>query len=324
MKSKALLIALIAALLLSSCRVEGVHTMGTIDFSATSGDIEDDVGAGLAPPVTEITTTESTLPTSEVAATEDNASSTVTSDTTTEATTTADEVSSAPTSEVQTPTLPPATEAEEEEIVEDEEASDIGYTSDGDPFDIDPDYAYFIVNKELRLPEDYSIELDTVQGKYEMEKTAAYFCRQMIAAAKEDGISLKILSAYRTVKYQERLFERNLESRMDSGMTYEEAYADVSVNIAPPGGSEHNAGLAVDIITEDDWDTYEGFEDTEEFAWLRENAADFGFIMRYHKGKEHITGYIYEPWHYRYVGVKYARTLQDSGLCMEEYFELYE
>ena len=196
---------------------------------------------------------------------------------------------------------------------------------------IDKDYIYqdeddffYVVNKTYLLPEDYEIETDYVQGSYEMEKTAAKHMREMIAAAKEDGINLKVLSAYRTVNYQKKLFERNVKSRMeDYGMTYDEAYYDTSINIAPPGGSEHNAGLAADIITEDDWDTYTGFEDTEEFAWLQVHAPEHGFILRYLKGKEDITGYIYEPWHYRYVGVKYAQDIMDSGLCLEEYFEKY-
>ena len=196
---------------------------------------------------------------------------------------------------------------------------------------IDKDYIYqdeddffYVVNKTYLLPEDYEIETDYVQGSYEMEKTAAKHMCEMIAAAKEDGINLKVLSAYRTVNYQKKLFERNVKSRMeDYGMTYDEAYYDTSINIAPPGGSEHNAGLAADIITEDDWDTYTGFEDTEEFAWLQVHAPEHGFILRYLKGKEDITGYIYEPWHYRYVGVKYARDIMDSGLCLEEYFEKY-
>lgn len=197
--------------------------------------------------------------------------------------------------------------------------------------DIDPNYMYqteddffFVVNKQLLLPEDYDIELDYVQGDYKMEVTAAKHMRDMIAAAKEDGIDLKILSTYRTVKYQKNLFDRNVKSRMEKyGMSYEDAYYDTSINIAPPGGSEHNAGLAADIITKNDWDTYEAFEDTKEFAWLQEHAWEYGYILRYLKGKEDITGYIYEPWHYRYVGVKYAKTVRDSGLCLEEYFEKY-
>ncbi len=208
---------------------------------------------------------------------------------------------------------------EEEVITEDEyttvESDDEYY------FQTDEDYL-ILVNKTHLLPDDYKIETDYVQGSYEMEKTAAYYCKLMIEAAAADGINLKVLSAYRTVAYQQKLFDRNVQSRIDDdGMTYEEAYADTAVNIAPAGGSEHNAGLAVDIITEDDWDTYTGFEDTEEFAWLQEHAAEYGFIMRYASDKVDITGFIYEPWHYRYVGVKYAADIQASGLCLEEYLE---
>ncbi|MCD7846444.1 MAG: D-alanyl-D-alanine carboxypeptidase family protein [Oscillospiraceae bacterium] len=208
---------------------------------------------------------------------------------------------------------------EEEVITEDEyttvESDDEYY------FQTDEDYL-ILVNKTHLLPDDYKIETDYIQGSYEMEATAAYYCKLMIEAAAADGINLKVLSAYRTVAYQQKLFDRNVQSRMDDdGMTYEEAYADTAVNIAPAGGSEHNAGLAVDIITENDWDTYTGFEDTEEFAWLQAHAAEYGFIMRYASDKVDITGFIYEPWHYRFVGVKYAADIQASGLCLEEYLE---
>lgn len=183
-----------------------------------------------------------------------------------------------------------------------------------------PDDYFFLVDKDHFLPEDYAIETDFVQGSYELEIVAAYHCKQMIAAAEKEGIKLKVLSAYRTVEYQKKLFERNVNARMEEdGMSYEEAYADVSVNIAPPGGSEHNAGLAVDIIDENHWDTYEEFENTPEFRWLSEHCTEYGFILRYPKGKEDVTGYIYEPWHYRYVGTQYAKNIADSGLCLEEY-----
>lgn len=183
----------------------------------------------------------------------------------------------------------------------------------------DPSDYFFIVNKEIFLPEDYAIETDFVQGSYELEMVAAKHCKDMIAAAEKDGIDLKVLSAYRTVDYQKKLFERNVNSRMKDGMTYDEAYYDVSINVAPPGGSEHNAGLAVDIIDENHWDTYEDFENTKEFEWLYSHCAEYGFILRYLKGKEDITGYVYEPWHYRYVGVDYAAAVMASGMCLEEY-----
>lgn len=261
-----------------------------------------------------------------VSTNEDTAPVVTTTEDTTEAATQSALETEAQTETVTTIKVPEQTEAQTTNEVESEPQPE---ESGEEP--IDKDYIYqdeddffYVVNKTYLLPEDYEIQTDYVQGSYEMEKTAAKHMREMIAAAKEDGINLKVLSAYRTVNYQKKLFERNVKSRMeDYGMSYEEAYYDTSINIAPPGGSEHNAGLAADIITENDWDTYTGFEDTDEFAWLQIHAPEHGFILRYLKGKEDITGYIYEPWHYRYVGVKYAQDIMDSGLCLEEYFEKY-
>lgn len=261
-----------------------------------------------------------------VSTNEDTAPVVTTAEDTTEAATQSALETEALTETVTTIKVPEQTEAQTTNEVESEPQPE---ESGEEP--IDKDYIYqdeddffYVVNKTYLLPEDYEIQTDYVQGSYEMEKTAAKHMREMIAAAKEDGINLKVLSAYRTVNYQKKLFERNVKSRMeDYGMSYEEAYYDTSINIAPPGGSEHNAGLAADIITENDLDTYTGFEDTDEFAWLQIHAPEHGFILRYLKGKEDITGYIYEPWHYRYVGVKYAQDIMDSGLCLEEYFEKY-
>lgn len=261
-----------------------------------------------------------------VSTNEDTAPVVTTTEDTTEAATQSALETEAQNETVTTIKVPEQTEAQTTNEVESEPQPE---ESGEEP--IDKDYIYqdeddffYVVNKTYLLPEDYEIQTDYVQGSYEMEKTAAKHMREMIAAAKEDGINLKVLSAYRTVNYQKKLFERNVKSRMeDYGMSYEEAYYDTSINIAPPGGSEHNAGLAADIITENDWDTYTGFEDTDEFAWLQIHAPEHGFILRYLKGKEDITGYIYEPWHYRYVGVKYAQDIMDSGLCLEEYFEKY-
>jgi len=261
-----------------------------------------------------------------VSTNEDTAPVVTTAEDTTEAATQSAIETEAQTETVTTIKVPEQAEAQTTNEVESEPQPE---ESGEEP--IDKDYIYqdeddffYVVNKTYILPEDYEIQTDYVQGSYEMEKTAAKHMREMIAAAKEDGINLKVLSAYRTVNYQKKLFERNVKSRMeDYGMSYEEAYYDTSINIAPPGGSEHNAGLAADIITENDWDTYTGFEDTDEFAWLQIHAPEHGFILRYLKGKEDITGYIYEPWHYRYVGVKYAQDIMDSGLCLEEYFEKY-
>lgn len=316
---KQILLICAAAVTVLSCAGCTNHNNNPADISKPSEQSSDVTQSTYAehecttPAQTEVTVT-TTEETTAVTTTE------ITTEVTTEATTESEAPSEAVTmikvSGAETSTASGTAESQPEESGEEPIDKDYIYQDEDDFF--------YVVNKTYLLPEDYEIETDYVQGSYEMEKTAAKHMREMIAAAKEDGINLKVLSAYRTINYQKKLFERNVKSRMeDYGMSYEEAYYDTSINIAPPGGSEHNAGLAADIITENDWDTYTGFEDTEEFAWLQEHAPEYGFILRYLKGKEDITGYIYEPWHYRYVGVKYAADVMNSGLCLEEYFEKY-
>lgn len=298
MRYKALAAVAAATMILSACGAKPANTPN----------IEPEVTITTTEPTAKASQTEATTPTTtEVSETTES---------TTEATTTsAEEVTAEET------TTEAQTEATAEMTTENTEAESEPVISD---IEFIIDEHFFLVNREYPLPDDYEIETDYVQGSYELEVTAAKHCRDMIAAAKEDGIELKVLSAYRTVSYQKKLFERNIESRMVKyGWSYDEAYADVLINIALPGTSEHNAGLAVDIVTEDDWDTYEAFDQTKEYRWLQENAADYGFILRYLKDKTDITGYIYEPWHYRYVGVEYAAVIRDSGLCLEEFFEEY-
>ncbi len=304
-------VALAALLLLTGC----AHPADKESFaSLMTKDGEPEITAE-ASVTTQNTASEEITATQETttAETTTQESVTTTEETTTEATTT-----SATGEETASPLEPDSeVEAEDDEtVIENEPENEVPFVN-GDKY-------FFLVNREYPLPDDYEIETDYVQGSYELEVTAAKYCRDMIEAAREDGIELKVLSAYRTVSYQKKLFERNIKSRMEKyGWDYDTAYADVLINIALPGTSEHNAGLAVDIVTEDDWDTYEAFDQTKEYDWLQEHAAEFGFILRYLKDKTDVTGYIYEPWHYRYIGVEYAADVRDSGLCLEEYFEQY-
>ena len=103
---------------------------------------------------------------------------------------------------------------------------------------------------------------------------------------------------------------------MDMGYSRVEATQMAATRILPPGTSEHNAGLAMDICVAS---TSANFEQTDEFAWLMENAADYGFILRYPEDKQDITKITYEPWHWRYVGVENAKAMKASGECLEEY-----
>ena len=192
---------------------------------------------------------------------------------------------------------------------------------------IDNKWAMFLVNKNNPLPQDYDSRIDTrvvfeSWREYYLDVRAADYLEDMIAAAKEDGIDLLVVSAYRTIEYQQQNFDKSVQDRIDGGMTEEEAYADTLAEVALPGESEHNAGLALDIMVEEYQNMDDdGFEDTEAFAWLDKHAAEYGFILRYPKGKQEITGIIYEPWHYRFVGLYYANEIKKSGLCLEEYYE---
>ena len=108
--------------------------------------------------------------------------------------------------------------------------------------------------------------------------------------------------------------QSRIDMYMGQGMTQAEATVEASKVILPPGTSEHNAGLAMDIIC-----VLDSFENTQHYAWLCENAQDYGFILRYPKDKQDITKIVYEPWHWRYVGVEAAKAMKQSGQCLEEY-----
>ena len=108
---------------------------------------------------------------------------------------------------------------------------------------------------------------------------------------------------------------------MGQGMTYLESYKVGSMSVTVPGTSEHHLGLALDILTGSYTEMDDGFGETEAGKWLAANSADYGFILRYPQGKEDITGIIYEPWHFRYVGEKYAKDITERGVCLEEYLK---
>ena len=140
----------------------------------------------------------------------------------------------------------------------------------------------------------------------------------MCQAALNDGVSLISVSAYRTYSYQNTLYNNRVNRCMNenSNLSKEEAKKIAATIVAVPGTSEHHLGLAVDINSVE-----ETFENTKAFRWLQENAADYGFIMRYPKDKQNITKIIYEPWHYRYVGVEHAKEMLRLDMCMEEYLD---
>jgi len=182
----------------------------------------------------------------------------------------------------------------------------------------DGDYLLALVTKETTLkagyqPADLKAVPSYMNPSYQMYLRAEALeqLEKLWNAAKEDGVTLSIRSAYRSYETQKQLF-KDYASRHGE----EEA----SRFSARPGQSEHQLGTAVDFGgTEADFTAR--FGETEQGRWLADNAYKYGFAMSYPQGKEHITGYIYEPWHYRYIGVNHARQWKESGLTLKEYLE---
>ncbi len=176
-----------------------------------------------------------------------------------------------------------------------------------------PDSLTVLVNKYHLLSADYVPELESVGAGYgsgSLRPQAADAFRAMADAARADGISLRSVSAYRSYDRQESIYRRYLS---------QDSQSSVDTYSARPGSSEHQTGLALDINVAS---LKAHFEDTPAYAWLVEHCAEFGFVLRYPQGKESITGYQFEPWHYRYVGREIAQVCMDQNLTLEEYFAL--
>lgn len=145
--------------------------------------------------------------------------------------------------------------------------------------------------------------------------------KQMFADAKAAGVPLALVSSFRSIKLQDALFDDYVEANMNKGMSREEAIKAANSLRTYAGTSEHNTGLCFDLAEEGSGWLREGFENTAQGKWLRENAPKYGFILRYPKDKTEITGISYEPWHFRYVGVEHAQKITQQGMCLEEYIE---
>ena len=175
-----------------------------------------------------------------------------------------------------------------------------------------------LVNKNNRLDKNYvpkdlvSIDLKYTSGYKYLRKRAYDQFIKLYNDAYESGYTIMIASAYRDYEYQETLYNYYLQEK---GIEYADKCS------ARPGHSEHQTGLAIDVCSKNN--DYNNFKETKEFNWMIKNAYKYGFILRYPEGKEHITGFKYEPWHYRYVGVSLATYLYKNNLTLEEYKKSY-
>ncbi len=177
-------------------------------------------------------------------------------------------------------------------------------------------YEMIVINKDNPIDSSRSFKTKLCHGK-EMEINACEKLNDLIDAAKADGIDIWISSGYRSIELQTKLFNKQVEREKSKAViSQQEAEARAATVVARPKTSEHNTGLAVDFNgVRDD------FYKTKEYKWLINHAHEYGFIERYKKECKDLTGVIYEPWHFRYVGVENAKKIKNSGLCLEKYVE---
>ncbi|MBR5203485.1 MAG: M15 family metallopeptidase [Clostridia bacterium] len=177
-------------------------------------------------------------------------------------------------------------------------------------------WATALINKKYPLGKMYSPTLSPViEGSSVTADTRvsdAY--KLMYADALKQNIVLTPYSAYCSYSRQQSNYENKVQAFILQGMTEDEARANAEKRIEPAGCSENGAGLSVDIVS-----ASAGFASTDEYKWLIENAHKYGFVLRYPEDKTDITGIIYQPWHWRYVGVEVANEMKSNNLCLEEY-----
>ena len=188
------------------------------------------------------------------------------------------------------------------------------------------DWRLRLVNKQNSIPADYEVPLGSIQalaGTMQCDERIIDELLAMQKAAAGEGITLTVCSPHRDYQRQQMLFDRKIRKYLNLGMSYMEAYQLSSQIVMVPGASEHQLGLALDIVTTAYLSLDEGFADTPAGIWLAENSWKYGFVVRYPKGKETITGVEYEPWHFRYVGVEAAEIMTEEGITLEEFWEEY-
>ena len=175
-----------------------------------------------------------------------------------------------------------------------------------------------IVNKNRIVPKDFTVDLiqfENVRVDYRIEDQL----RTMIDDAEKDGVSLTVISGYRSVSEQKALYNAKIKSFIAQGYSEEASKIYADQYVQPPGASEHHIGLAIDFGTKGMPSLDESFSETPAYNWLKENAAQYGFIERYPKDMEKITGVNWEPWHFRFVGKENAKAITSMGICLEEY-----
>lgn len=195
--------------------------------------------------------------------------------------------------------------------VEDETATHITSVSD--------QWNLVLVNPWNPLPDDHEIFVTPLESGQSIDSRCYPQLMEMLQACREEGLDPLICSSYRTHEKQISLFEERVGELVAQGYSKEDAQTKAATSVARPGTSEHELGLAVDIVDR----SHQLLDYTQEYTlvqqWLLSNSWKYGFILRYPNDKSSITGIIYEPWHYRYVGKKAAKKIYKQNICLEEY-----
>ena len=200
----------------------------------------------------------------------------------------------------------PQTPAQETEPTSEE---DPAQTQTGD------DWKLILVNAEHPVPEDYSVTLKELRNDQWVDERIYPELQQMFDDARAEGIYPLINESYRSAERQQEILDNYIAAYEAEGLSTEEAQQRALEVVAKPGTSEHQLGLALDIIVEYEEDS------TVTWQWLKENCWRYGFILRYPEDKTEITGISYEPWHFRYVGAEAAQQITERGITLEEYLE---
>lgn len=186
----------------------------------------------------------------------------------------------------------------------------------------EPDWRLTLVNEANPLPEDYEPDTAEADNGYLFDIRAVEPLRALLQAGREAGLDLVVTSGWRSWAYQEQLFEDKVARVMsETGLARAAAEALAADEVARPGTSEHQLGLAVDLVDASYQVLDEAQASTPAQQWLMAHCWEYGFILRYPAEKQDITGIIYEPWHYRYVGRDHAQAIRQSGQCLEEFLQ---
>lgn len=202
------------------------------------------------------------------------------------------------------------------DIVEPGQAPSASPVSDGPGHS---DELLTLVNSKHPVPSGWQVNLVQLKNGQSIDRRAYAALQNMMDDARSAGLSPLICSSYRTHAKQEELHKKQVQKFLSQGYSQSIAEEKASEWVAPAGTSEHELGLAVDIVSMEHQILDETQEHTAEQKWLMSNCWKYGFILRYPTSKSSITGIGYEPWHYRYVGKEAAKIIMEQGICLEEY-----